>query len=423
MQIDMSSYQLRSDLERAAFEKRKTFYIASLKKKGYDNDSINAKVKTFRSEENHHNLEKLRFSSKEALLNFAREALGNVSRKTAVRLLKDKLAFIEIVSVKEDGVKLWFFEVVNRSHYRKMGNLAPRLLAPIKSFELTQNLADSDLRLGFNERVLLTYLENERVIMDFVWEQAYTKDPSIKWKSCLYLSQATIAYDLSWTVDQVRYSLKKLTYYFGEDFFRAPTKEEKLTRKDPRSWNFQINIPPFREWDTIISRKVRLLLHNAGRSVLRKEYTDEDCKALRKMSRKKKKNKVYKESSSNEGNKEYDRVISLGKYIKKERLYLTKFAKGKKRRKTMIKWLHDLIFGKSKIKKKFVPFSKASEYWKKKRAADKEKSDAKKEEARKKWTFYGTESCKKSAIGLAYAIEYGNYDRNALKKSEALKIG
>jgi len=135
--------------------------------------------------------------------------------------------------------------------------------------------------------------------------------------------------------------------------------------------------------------------------VLRKEYTDEDCKALRKMSRKKKKNKVYKESSSNEDNKEYDRVISLGKYIKKERLYLTKFAKGKKRRKTMIKWLHDLIFGKSKIKKKFVPFSKASEYWKKKRAADKEKSDAKKEEARKKWTFYGTESCKKSAIGLA----------------------
>mgnify|MGYP000012440085 FL=1 len=409
--MDITSFILRSDLEKAAFEKRKKSLVARLKKSGYDDDSINAKVKTFREEENHHNLEKLSFSSKEELLSFVRKVFGDISRKVAVRLLEEKLAYVEVVPVKEDGAKTWCFVITKKSHYRRMFNLPKYILSSIESFKFTQNLVDSELRLGVPERTMLVYLENKRNIMNFVWTQAYKKDSTIKWKPCLYISHATMAYDLGWTVDQVRYTLKKLSYYFGKDFFREPTPEEKLARKDPRSWNFQINLPPFREWNAIILRKVRLFIRHSGRSVLRKEYTKEEYKEMCKLSRKKKRNKAYQENSSNEGNKEYDRTVSLGRIIRESCSCLSKAMKGRKKRELLKKYFHDFIFGKPKKEKKYVPSPIASEYWRKKRASVKEDADKKKEKVCKEKSFYGTEPCRKSNIGLFYATTYGNYER------------
>ena len=409
--MDITSFILRSVLEKAAFEKRKRSLVARLKRRGYDDDSINAKVKTFREKENHHNLEKLSFPSKEELLNFVRKVFGGISRKVAVRLLEEKLAYIEAVPVKEDGIKTWRFVITKRSHYRRMFNLPKYLLSPIESFKFTQNLADSELRLGIPEQTMFVYLENKRRVINFVWTQDYKKDPTIKWKPCLYISHATMAYDLGWTVDQVRYALKKLSYYFGKDFFREPTSEEKLARKDPRSWNFQINLPPFREWNAIILRKIRLLIRHSGRSVLRKEYTKEEFKEMCKLSRKKRRNETYQENYSNEGNKEYDRTVSLGRNITKSRFYLSKIMKGRKKWEFMKKYVRDFIFGKPKKENKYVPFPIASEYWRKKRASVKEDVDKKKEKVCKEKSLYGAESCQKSNVGLFYATTYGNCKR------------
>ena len=292
-----------------------------------------------------------------------------------------------------------------------MFNLPKYILSSIESFKFTQNFVDSELRLGVPERTMLVYLENKRNIMNFVWTQAYKKDSTIKWKPCLYISHATMAYDLGWTVDQVRYTLKKLSYYFGKDFFREPTPEEKLARKDPRSWNFQINLPPFREWNAIILRKVRLFVRHSGRSVLRKEYTKEEYKEMCKLSRKKRRNETYQENYSNEGNKEYDRTVFLGRNITKSRFYLSKIMKGRKKWEFLKKYFRDFIFGKPKKEKKYVPYPIAFEYWRKKRASAKENDDKKKKNMRKEKSFYGTESCQKSNVGLFYATTYGNYKR------------
>ena len=431
-QIDISSYLLRSDLEKPAIEAKISSYKAELKRQGFDNVTIFEKLRDFRKENSPYILERLSFSSKEEVWDYVRQAFGGVSRKVAVKLFEEKCAYVEIISEKhiiEDPYcpwekptvcKTWRFNITNPSYYSRMNNLPACLYKDIESFKFTQNLADGELRLGRNERTLLIYLENFRRQIFWVWKAEKEKDPSIKWKPYLYPSHKTIAYDLGWTVDQVRYSLKKLSFYFGEDFFRAPSKEEKNTRKNKRSWNFQTNLPPMRKWNAIIKKKIVLYIRKVGRPALRKAFTDAEYKEITKGQRKTKRNACYKENFMNDANREFERLTALGKYLKSQRWVKSDFLERKK--EDLIKFFRDLIFGKPKIKKKFVPFPKASEYWKKKRAADKEKSDARKEESRKKWAFYGIESCEKSPIGLSCAVKYGNYQRNILKKSKALEV-
>jgi hypothetical protein len=371
-----TNYLLRSDLEQAAFCKRKSSIKLDILKKevelvqqGFMEEEISEAKEKMWKQGKHGSLEKLSFSSKEDIIDFLRETFGNVSRKVALKILEDNTPQIKIVSrkiIKKDSyfpwkpsktIKTYHFEIENRVIYEDMFNIPACLLRPIKAFKYTQNFKNSELRLGLKERTLLIYLENNRRIFYHNWEVAKKENPSIKWKPSLYLSQKSMAEDLGWSVEQVKYSMKKLKLYFGKDFYRERTEKEEQSRKIKGCWNFQINLPPMRKWNAIIMKKIVMYTKSAGDSVLKKRFPLETYRYLVSAQRRTKQYDCYAENFMNDSNKEYERLCSLASRI---RSYL------QEKKEVTADFLKSLIFDKRPLTyRKRVPQPIVKEYYRK----------------------------------------------------------
>lgn len=308
------------------------------------------------------------FSSKKEIECFLRRALGVGSRKIAVSTFEKYSGMItierkEIVapptySWNKPKKKVFYcFAISNTGFYKDSFNLRKCLFNKLKAFEDTQNFKNSELRLGYNERVLLVYLENRRINFYHIWEEEKAINPSLEWEPSLYLSQKTMAEELGWTVKQVRYSMAKLKLYFGKDFFREPMKEELKKRKTKGSWNFQINLPPMREWNAIIMKKIHMFIINSGDSVLRRRFNLLSYRYLKTASNMTKGYECYMENSMNAKNKEYDRLCKLGRSIRNAR---------QRGDLTVVEYLFSLVFDRRpNTYRKRVPQPMVKEYYRK----------------------------------------------------------
>jgi hypothetical protein len=308
------------------------------------------------------------FSSKKEIECFLRRAFGVGSRKIAVSVFEKYSGMItiereeiEIPSMlnwnKPKKKVVYYFKMTNSKYYKDMFNLRKCCFNKLKAFEYTQNFKNSDLRLGYNERVLLVYLENRRINFYHIWEEEKAMNPSLEWEPSLYLSQKTMAEELGWTVKQVRYSMAKLKLYFGKDFFREPTKEELKKRKTKGSWNFQINLPPMRLWNAIIMKKIHMFIINSGDSVLRRRFNLLSYRYLKAASNMTKGYECYMENSMNAKNKEYDRLCKLGRSIRSAR---------QRGDLTVVEYLFSLVFDRTpNTYRKRVPQPIVREYYRK----------------------------------------------------------
>lgn len=267
------------------------------------------------------------FYSKKSLLSFLKDAIGCESENQALTIFNKYAGGMKIEHKVEKifdpscgrmkVITSYRFVIKDKSFYSKDMNLIPAcLLRPFKAFKDTQRFNNRELRLGFNERVLSVYLELKRRIIYHVWLSEKKNDPSLKWEPSLFFSQKTIARELGWTIDQVRYSMKKLKFYFGRDFFREPTKKESDSRKIKGCWNFQINLPPMRKWNAIVAKKIIMYTKNVGDSALKKRFPLETYRYLVYAQRRTKRYDCYAENFMNNSNKEYERLCSLASTIR-----------------------------------------------------------------------------------------------------------
>lgn len=126
----------------------------------------------------------------------------------------------------------------------------------------TQKIQDKRYWLRQREYEILCYLSNKKNQLHYV----FSKENIKRADEVLYLCSETIATDTGYTIDQVRYSMNKISLYF-EDFWKDPSKFDLKGRYHKRSHSKTITLPKRKQWKYIIEAKV-LEMTNLSKSDL-----------------------------------------------------------------------------------------------------------------------------------------------------------
>lgn len=115
----------------------------------------------------------------------------------------------------------------------------------------TKKISDSRYWLKEKDFRILCFLADKRNKLTHVYEQGGLGGAS----NILYLCADSIAKGTGYTIDQVRYSLKKLNLYF-ENFWSDPSKEARKQRYHKYSLSKSIKLPNRILWKQLIEDKV-----------------------------------------------------------------------------------------------------------------------------------------------------------------------
>lgn len=131
---------------------------------------------------------------------------------------------------------------------------------------LTHTIKDRSLWLDYNDYQILVWINNRKNFIHKCLVEERKKKP-LGFKESYYFASKTIAEELSLTIDQVRYSLKKLRNYF-KDFQVKAERRERCSRKYKNSRSYTINLPPRCEWKNIIRNKVKELTNDESYRII-----------------------------------------------------------------------------------------------------------------------------------------------------------
>ena len=127
---------------------------------------------------------------------------------------------------------------------------------------LTHSLPDRSLWLNDNDYRILIFIDvNRKILRNTLFTEDQKEGLGFE-ESCFQCAK-TIAEGIGISVHQVRRSLHKMKFYFGDLFYRKPTKKERKKRKYPKSHSYTIGLPERKDWKKIIEYEVYEINPNA----------------------------------------------------------------------------------------------------------------------------------------------------------------